>query len=127
MTWLLNLGPLAIVENLLSMLIYGRGVRFVVPAGSAAQTALGVLRRYGVRTYAYSFTHRSRDRVFRVRAAQAQWAAYLLARAGVPVLAGPPASTGRGHLPAAWGVPARPSGWAGMVLAAFGRWGKRGR
>jgi len=119
LTWLLNLEPRTLIEGWIAMLVYGRGVRFVVPAGTAAQTALGILRRYGVKTYAYSFTHRSRDRAFRVRTEQAQWAAHLLARAGVPVLDGPPTRTTRGPMPPAWGVPARPVGFGGALLAMF--------
>ena len=122
---LLNLNPLLALDRWLSILRYGRGVRFVVPAGTAAQTALAILRKYGVKTYAYSFTHRSRDRAFRVRTQQAPWAAHLLARAGVPVLQGPPTTARAGRMPQAWGVPARGVGFAGAVLALFDRLGRK--
>ena len=118
--------PLLALERWLSMLRYGRGVRFVVSSSGEVRAALRTLRRYGVRTYAYSFVPSdTRARAFRVRAEQAQWAEYLLLRAGVGVLERPnhPANARvrAGAMPQEWRVPARSVGFSGAVLAAFER------
>lgn len=118
----LDFNPLLALDRWLSMLRWGRGVLFVVPAGTAAQTALRTLRQYGVRTYAYEPPHRRpAERGFRVRREQAAWAAYLLQRAGVPVLDGPTARSEPGPMPKAWQVPARPVGFAGVIFDFFQR------
>lgn len=105
-------------DNVLAMLRYGRGVRFVVPTGAALHTALRTLRNYGVRTYCYQFARGGRS--FRVRRAQAAWAETLLLTAGVPMLQRPHLSAGPlAKMPRAWGVPARTVGWSGALLGLF--------
>lgn len=121
----LDFNPVLALDRWLAMLRWGRGVLFVVPA-SIIQPTLATLKQYGVRTYAYRPPHsRPNERGFRVRAEQAQWAEYLLRRAGVPLIEGPnhPANrvVARGPLPPAWGVPARSVGFAGMIMDFFQR------
>ena len=114
-----NYNPLHVADRWLAYLRYGRGERFVVPAGAALHTALRTLRRYGVRTYCYQFA-RGGARSFRVRRAQAAWAETLLLTTGVPMLQRPHLSAGPlAKMPRAWGVPARTVGWSGAVLGLF--------
>ena len=114
-----GVNPLILADTLLAMLRYGRGERFVVPAGAALHTALRTLRRYGVRTYGYQFA-RGGARSFRVRRQQAAWAETLLLTTGVPMLQRPHLSAGPlAKMPRAWSVPARTVGWSGAVLGLF--------
>lgn len=120
---LLDFNPLLLLDRWSAMRRLGRGVRFVVPDGVPLQKARRTLSRYGVRTYAYKFVGRN-EREFRVRSEQAEWAAYLLQRAGVPVLDGPPVNAAPGAMPKAWseanpGAKAKPVGFAGMMLDMF--------
>ncbi len=101
--------PLLAIDRWLSILRYGPGVVFEMPSAGSVQTALLKLKRYGVKTYAYRL-RTDGVREFRVRSAQADWAAYLLA----------------GNSPAAWSdknprAAARSVGFAGMVIDFFQR------
>ena len=114
-----GVNPLILADTMLAMLRYGRGERFVVPAGTSLHTALRTLRRYGVRTYGYQFA-RGGARSFRVRRQQAAWAETLLLTTGVPMLQRPHLSAGPlAKMPRAWSVPARTVGWSGAVLGLF--------
>ena len=112
-----NYNPMIALDRWLSMLRYGRGVQFVAPSAAAAQIQLGTLRRYGVKTYAYTFTLGG-ERAYRVRTAQGEWARYLLD------------CQAAGRQPRAWSeanpsAAARPVGFAGAVLGVFQRLGGR--
>lgn len=121
MLFLHNWNPIHVLDRWLAMLRHGRGVLFVVPTAAAVRQTMQVLRKYGVKTYGFEYRSDPRERAFRVRREQAAWAAYLLARAGVPVLRGPRVNTAPGAMPAAWGVPARPVGLFGALVDFFSR------
>ena len=104
---------LHVADRWLSILRYGRGVQFVAPSATALQSQLRMLARYGVRTYAYTFTADG-YRAYRVRSQQERWALYVLDCAAT------------GRTPRAWSdkhpnAAARPVGWAGAILSLFGR------
>lgn len=108
-----NWNPIHLLDRWLSILRYGIGVQFVAPSAAAAQADLRALRRYGVKTYAYTFAAGG-GRAYRVRAEQATWARYVLA------------CTATGKTPRAWSddkpsAAARAVGFAGEVLGMFGR------
>lgn len=122
-----HINPLLLFDKLRSMARYGVGVRFVVASATAVQIALRTLKRYGIRTYGYTFMlGNSEERGFRVRKEQAQWAEYLLLRAGVPLVERPhhPANANvqpDGAMPQAWSktkpkASAPSVGFAGAVL-----------
>lgn len=121
MLFLHNWNPIHVADRWLAMLRWGRGVLFVVPTPAAVVQAMKILRQYGIKTYGFEYTAEPRERAFRVRAEQAVWAAYLLARAGVPVLSGPRVNTAPGAMPRAWGVPAKPVGLFGTLVDFFQR------
>ena len=109
---LLNLNPILALDRWLSILRYGRGVRFVVPTSSIGPT-LAKLHHHGIRTYAYEPPHGKDERAFRVRREQARWA-----RA---VLAGKATRAWADDKPSA---AARGAGYAGAILGMFQRWTK---
>jgi hypothetical protein len=121
MQFLHNWNPLHILDRWLAMFRLGRGVRFVVPTATAVVQTMKILRQYGIKTYGFEYTADPSERAFRVRREQAQWAAYLLARADVPVLRGPQVTAKPGPMPRAWGVPAKPVGLLGHVVDFLSR------
>lgn len=120
----MNLGmldPMKIVDDLICALRFGAGVRFRWTAGGAwygARVEM-LLRRYGIRVYGRQYASKDDPHLsVTVRRQQAQWAAYVLRQAGVPVVspawATQPARHGR--MPRAWGVPARATGFGGVAV-----------
>lgn len=109
------------LDNALSMSRHGVGQRIEwandgVFSGGSVEL---FLRKYGVRVYGRKLPRNQDDTWgIRVRSEQAKWADTLLRTWGVPVVSkqiGAPLRT----LPQAWGVPAKPTGVAGMLVNSF--------
>lgn len=116
---LFAINPLLLADRLLAYARHGVGVKFGFTGGSGPNNAaIKTLRQYGIKVYGFGMT--SKERSFRVRKEQAQWAEFLLLCAGSPMSTRPGypenADVQPGPMPLAWGVPARAVGIAG----AFG-------
>jgi hypothetical protein len=110
--------PIKWADDLRSLLAYGRGHKLEWPKDSG-MTGVAVERianRYGIKTYCRDYGHGKETRGFRVPAAQAKWADYLLRKAGVPVTGRALSKGEPGPMPQEWGVPARGIGLAGALL-----------
>ena len=110
-------------DDLLCTLRYGRGVKLAwakAPGWSGARVEM-LLRQYGVRVYRRQYAYREGDEYgVHVLPQQAQWAEYVLRKAGCPLTSPLVNEANRrvqpgGAMPRAWGVPAKPVGLAGRV------------
>lgn len=118
--------PIKWIDDAVSVVRFGSGVRLLwVPSpGFYGADVERILRTYGCRVYARKYAFSGADCLgVTVRKEQAEWAAYVLGRAGVPVVAPAwavgAADPARG-MPLSWGVPAKATGFGGMVAELFG-------
>ena len=124
--WVLNelsrIDPIKWIDDFLCLLRWGPGVKLTWahvsdwPGGRVER----VLRQYGVRVYRRQYSVNGSDYGVHVLPQQAQWAEYLLRKAGCPLTSsliseGNRRVQGGGTMPKAWGVPAEPVGLAGRV------------
>lgn len=119
---LMDIDPVKWIDDILAIGQNGTGVKLTWLAGTAWRGAEveRILRRYGVRVYARQYTtpDNKRDYGVTVRAKQADWADYLLRKAGVPV-SSPERNVVAvtGAMPQAKGTPAKPVGFGGLVVS----------
>ena len=102
-----DIDPIKWLDDLWVSLRFGRGVELTWPATAATGAAVEMmLRKYGIRVFHRQYTNKQgRPYGVSVKPQQAVWARYLLAK----FLAGEP-------MPPAWGVPAAPTGFLGVIV-----------
>lgn len=118
-----RIDPIKWFDDFLCLLRWGPGVKLTWAAipGWPGGKVERILRQYGVRAYRRQYSVNGSDYGLHVLPQQAAWAEYLLRRAGCP-LTSPLVSQANhsvqpgGAMPKAWGVPARPVGFAGRVI-----------
>lgn len=118
---LIDLDPVKWVDDLCAISQNGIGVKITWAAGTTWRGAEveRILRRYGIRVYARQYTTpgNGRDYGVTVRTQQADFADYLLRKAGVPVSSPQrTAPVAVGAMPVASGTPAKSVGFAGFVV-----------
>ena len=123
LNWASRIDPIKWIDDLLALIRWGPGVKLTWanvsrwPGGKVER----ILRRYGIRVYRRQYSVNGSDYGVHVLRQQAEWAEYLLRRAGCP-LTSPLISEGNrsvqpgGAMPKAWNVPAKPVGFAGRVI-----------
>lgn len=116
---LTRIDPLKWVDDLLCLLRYGPGVKLTWAAASGwpGGRVEPLLQRYGVRVFRRQYSINGSDYGLHVLPQQAAWADYILRTAGCPLTSAPLSGGKAGRaMPKAWGVPARPVGFAGRVI-----------
>ena len=120
--------PLKWLDDFLAVLRWGPGVKITWAAvsGWPGGRVEKLLRGYGVRVYRRQYSINGSDYGVHVLPQQAQWAEYLLRKAGCPLTSALISEKNRrvqggGAMPKAWGVPAKPVGLAGRVADFFMR------
>ena len=111
--------PLKWLDDALAVMRYGTGhkLTWYKAGGWNGAHVETMLNRYGILCYWRDYGHGGDTIGVHVPKAQAVWADYLLRKAGAPI-EGPALSKAQfGPMPAEWGAPARPVGFAGVILS----------